>query len=153
MDQIKETTAKMQKAMEHLTREFGKVRTGRANLSILDGIRVEYYGTMSPLNQVASLNVPDPRMITIKPWEKSLVPAIEKAIMKSDLAGGQLPSARFGANAAWWAIMILALNLAAEYARTRKVLVADMDLALGDLGILADVSPTVTVAEQASVSP
>jgi ribosome recycling factor len=62
------------------------VRTGRANISMLDGVRVEYYGTMTPLNQVATLNVPDPRLITIKPWEKSLIPMIEKAIKaQSDL--------------------------------------------------------------------
>lgn len=77
---LKDLQGSFDKAIDAFKRDLGKVRTGRASLSLLDGIRVEYYGTMSPLNQVATLNVPDPRMITIKPWEKSLVPAIEKAI-------------------------------------------------------------------------
>ena len=79
-DVIKDLSASFEKAIEAFKRELGKVRTGRANIALLDGIKVEYYGTMTPLNQVATLNVPDPRLITIKPWEKSLVPAIEKAI-------------------------------------------------------------------------
>jgi ribosome recycling factor len=64
---------------------LGKVRTGRASVSILDGIRVDYYGTPTPLNQIASLNVPDPRLITVKPWEKSLIPEIEKTIRSAQL--------------------------------------------------------------------
>jgi ribosome recycling factor len=68
------------KAIENYKKELAKVRTGRANVSMLDGIKVDYYGTMTPLNQVATLNVPDPRLITIKPWEKALIPAIEKSI-------------------------------------------------------------------------
>ncbi len=79
-DVLKDLQGSFDKAIDAFRRDLGKVRTGRANLSILDGIRVEYYGTMSPLNQVATLAVPDPRLITIKPWERSLVPAIEKAI-------------------------------------------------------------------------
>jgi ribosome recycling factor len=75
----------MQKAVDAFKRELGKVRTGRANLGLLDGVRVEYYGTPTPLNQVATLNIADPRLITIKPWEKNLIPAIEKAIRASDL--------------------------------------------------------------------
>lgn len=75
----------MQKAIEAFKRELSKVRTGRANLSLLDGIRVEYYGAPTPLNQVASLNVADARLITVKPWEKNLIPQIEKAIRSSDL--------------------------------------------------------------------
>jgi len=61
------------------------VRTGRANVAILDGLRVDYYGTPTPLNQVASVNAPDPRLITIKPWERSLIPEIEKVIRSSQL--------------------------------------------------------------------
>jgi len=61
------------------------VRTGRANVAILDGLRVDYYGTPTPLHQVASVNAPDPRLITIKPWEKSLIPEIEKLIRSSQL--------------------------------------------------------------------
>ena len=84
-DVLKELQANLDKAIESLKKELGKVRTGRASVSILDGIRVDYYGTPTPLNQVASLNVPDPRLITIKPWEKSLIPEIEKTIRSSQL--------------------------------------------------------------------
>jgi ribosome recycling factor len=80
----------MNSAMEALKRELARRRTGRANVSILDGIRVEYYGTLSPLNQVASVQVPDPRLITIKPWEKNMVQTIEKAIQQSSI--GLTPS-------------------------------------------------------------
>jgi ribosome recycling factor len=75
----------MDKAVESFNRDLTKLRTGRANLQMLDGIRVEYYGTPSPLNQVASLNIPDPRLITIKPWDKTLLTAVEKAIVGSNL--------------------------------------------------------------------
>lgn len=79
-DIVKDLQGSMDKVIEAFKRDLGKVRTGRASVSLLDGIKVEYYGTMTPLNQVASLNVPDPRLITIKPWEKTLIPQIEKAI-------------------------------------------------------------------------
>jgi ribosome recycling factor len=79
-DVLKDLQGSFDKAIEAYRRDLGKVRTGRANVAMLDGIKVEYYGTPTPLNQVATLNVPDPRLITIKPWEKSLIPGIEKAI-------------------------------------------------------------------------
>ena len=79
-DVLKDLQANLDKATDALKRDLAKVRTGRANLALLDGIKVEYYGTMTPLNQVAALNVPDPRLITIKPWEKSMCGEIEKAI-------------------------------------------------------------------------
>jgi ribosome recycling factor len=82
---IKEAEAKMQGAIEALTREFAGVRTGRASTGLLEGIRVDYYGTPTPINQLASLSVPDPKTLLIQPWEPSMLPAIEKAIMKSDL--------------------------------------------------------------------
>ena len=82
---LEETEEGMSKAVDAFKRELSKVRTGRANLSLLDGVRVEYYGTPTPLNQVATLAVADARMITVKPWEKNLLPAIEKAIRVSDL--------------------------------------------------------------------
>jgi ribosome recycling factor len=85
-DVLKDLQDAFDKALEAFRRDLAKVRTGRANTAMLDGVKVEYYGTMTPLNQVATLNVPDPRLITIKPWEKSLVPAIERAIKaQSDL--------------------------------------------------------------------
>jgi ribosome recycling factor len=84
-DVLKELQANLEKGIEVLKKDLGKVRTGRANVGILDGVRVDYYGTPTPINQVASLNVPDARMITVKPWEKSLIPEIEKAIRSSQL--------------------------------------------------------------------
>jgi len=84
-DIVKSLQGDIDKAIEAYRRELGKVRTGRANLSILDGVRVEYYGTPTPLNQVASLNVADARLITVKPWERSLIPEIEKSIRAAQL--------------------------------------------------------------------
>jgi ribosome recycling factor len=85
-DVLSDLQAGFEKAIESFKRDLSKVRTGRANISMLDGVKVEYYGTMTPLNQVATLNVPDARLITIKPWEKSLIVVIEKAIKaQSDL--------------------------------------------------------------------
>jgi ribosome recycling factor len=84
-DVIKDLQGSLDKGIDAFKRDLGKVRTGRANLAILDGVRVDYYGTPTPLNQVASLNVPDPRLITVKPWEKSLIPEIEKAIRVAQL--------------------------------------------------------------------
>ncbi|MEW5852286.1 MAG: ribosome recycling factor [Myxococcota bacterium] len=84
-DVISETRSAMIAAVEALKAQLSKVRTGRANLAILDGIRVDYYGTPTPLNQIASLTVADPRLIVIKPWEKRLLADIEKAIKASDV--------------------------------------------------------------------
>jgi ribosome recycling factor len=85
-----ETEESMQKAIDALKNEFKKVRTGRASLSILDDIRVDYYGTLTPLNQMASLSTPESRLITIQPWDVSVIKDVEKAILKSDL--GLTPS-------------------------------------------------------------
>jgi ribosome recycling factor len=84
-DIVKDLEGSVAKAHDSLKRELAKVRTGRANLALLDGVRVDYYGTPTPLNQVASLSTPDARLITIKPWEKKLIPAIEEAIRKGEL--------------------------------------------------------------------
>lgn len=75
----------MHKAAEAVLRDFNGVRTGRASLALLDGVQVDSYGTPTPLNQVANLAIPERRLITIQPWDPSLLPAIEKAILKSDL--------------------------------------------------------------------
>ena len=84
--EIKEDAAeRMSKSVDVLGQNFNKIRTGRAHPSLLDTIRVDYYGAESPLSQVASINVEDARTLSVVPWEKQLVPAIEKAIMKSDL--------------------------------------------------------------------
>ncbi|PLX83956.1 MAG: ribosome recycling factor [Desulfuromonas sp.] len=84
-DVKKRTRNGMDKALDSLKHELSRVRTGRASLSLLDDVRVDYYGTPTPLNQVAGMTVPEPRLITIQPWEKNLLSAIEKAILKSDL--------------------------------------------------------------------
>ena len=75
----------MEKGLEALQRNFGRVRTGRASLNLLDGVRVEYYGTPTPLSQVASLSIPEPRLIAVQPWDKNLIPAIERAILQSEM--------------------------------------------------------------------
>ena len=80
-----EAETKMTKSIEALTSAFNKIRTGRAHPSILDSVMVNYYGQETPLKQVASVNVEDNRTLTVSPWEKNLVPLIEKAIMTSDL--------------------------------------------------------------------
>jgi len=85
-----ETKERMGKSIDALKNELKRVRTGRASLTILDGIRVEYYGTPTPLNQMASLSVPESRLITIQPWDVTAVKEVEKAILKSDL--GLTPS-------------------------------------------------------------
>lgn len=76
---------KMTKTMHNLDEEFGSIRAGRANPHVLDKLRVDYYGTPSPIQSVANVSVPEPRMIQIQPWEPSLVRAIEKAILTSDI--------------------------------------------------------------------
>lgn len=84
-DVISKTRSTMEKSVDSLKKDFSKVRTGRASVSLLDDIRIDYYGTPTPLSQVGTLAVPEPRLITITPWEKKLLPDIEKAILKSDL--------------------------------------------------------------------
>jgi ribosome recycling factor len=84
-DVLSEARASMDKSIKSLKREMSKVRTGRASISLLDDVRVDYYGTPTILSQVATLSVPEPRMITVQPWEKNLIPEIEKAIYKADL--------------------------------------------------------------------
>ncbi|MGD8472457.1 MAG: ribosome recycling factor [Desulfobacterales bacterium] len=84
-DIYQDTRESMSKSIESLNRELKRVRTGRASLSILDGIKVDYYGTLTPLNQMATLAVPESRLITIQPWDVSVIQDIEKAILKSDL--------------------------------------------------------------------
>ncbi len=89
MKVLKEVTAeaeeRMEKTVEHFRRELAGIRAGRANPSLLDKIRVEYYGEATPLNQLASIGVPEPRLLVIQPWDKTAIPAIEKALLKSDL--------------------------------------------------------------------
>jgi ribosome recycling factor len=84
-DVIAKTRVGMDKSIEALKKEFSRVRTGRASISLLDDVRVDYYGTPTPLSQIATLIVPEPRLITIQPWEKKLISDIERAILKADL--------------------------------------------------------------------
>jgi ribosome recycling factor len=80
-----EAKERMGKSLEALSHNFNKIRTGRAHPSLLDGLKVEYYGSDSPLNQVANVNVEDARTLILTVWDKSMIPAVEKAIYKSDL--------------------------------------------------------------------
>lgn len=82
---LKDAEDRMKKALAALDKEFGRLRTGRASNSLLDGIRVDYYGTPTPLDQIASVSTPDSRTITIQPWDRKAFGDVEKAILKSDL--------------------------------------------------------------------
>lgn len=82
---LDETTEKMDKAVTHTASELTKIRAGKAMPQMLDGLMVDYYGTPTPLNQVASVTTPDARTLAIKPWEKSMIQPIEKAVINSDL--------------------------------------------------------------------
>ncbi|ODA40712.1 ribosome recycling factor [Desulfosporosinus sp. BG] len=82
---IKDAEERMHKGVDALRREYATIRAGRANPSVLDKVMVEYYGTPTPINQLANISTPEPRMLVIQSWDKSVLPAIEKAIMKSDL--------------------------------------------------------------------
>lgn len=84
-DILKVTKDRMLKAVEHLTAEFIKVRTGKASVGLLEGVKVDYYGTPTPLNQVGNLNTPDFHTITVQPWDKTIIPIIEKAILSANL--------------------------------------------------------------------
>jgi ribosome recycling factor len=85
-----DTQEKMEKVIAALKKDLKRVRTGRASLSLLDGIKVDYYGTLTPINQLATLAVPESRLITIQPWDATVIKEIEKAILRSDL--GLTPS-------------------------------------------------------------
>ena len=85
MSNHKEFKERMQKSLDHLASEFATVRAGRANAGVLDHIQVEYYGSPTPIQQVASISSPDPRSLVIQPWDSSILKGIEKAILTSDL--------------------------------------------------------------------
>ena len=84
-DEVAQIRKRMEKAIEDIRRELASIRTGRASISILDNIQVEYYGTPTPINQVAQLGTPEPTLITVQPYDASLVGPIEKSIRASDL--------------------------------------------------------------------
>ncbi len=85
MSEIKDYEAKMKKSLDYLSTQFASVRAGRANAGVLDQIQVEYYGTPTPIQQVGTIASPDPRTLTIQPWDTSILKEIEKAILASDL--------------------------------------------------------------------
>ncbi len=84
-DVLRDLHGRIAKTLDDLRRELAGIRTGRASLHLLDGVRVDYYGTATPLNQVSTLAVADARLITVKPWEKAMIPVIEKAIRDANL--------------------------------------------------------------------
>ncbi len=84
-DNFSQLKGRMEKAVEDFRKEMASVRTGRASVHMLDGVQVDYYGTMTPLNQLANVSAPEPQMITVQPWDISQLSAIEKAIRSSDL--------------------------------------------------------------------
>lgn len=82
---VKDTSARMERSIDAFRKELGKVRTGRASFSLLDGVKVDYYGTPTPLQQVGTLSVPESRLITVTPWDTKMIGPIEKAIQGSGL--------------------------------------------------------------------
>lgn len=82
---LKDCDKKMEKAISNLEKEFSRLRTGRASTGLVEGVLVDYYGTLTPLNQLASISIPDSRTISIQPWDRNAFSSVEKAIMKSDL--------------------------------------------------------------------
>ncbi|HEV8136136.1 MAG TPA: ribosome recycling factor [Pyrinomonadaceae bacterium] len=84
-DVLKETRPRMETVIEDFRRKLGTIRTGRAAVSLLDTVMVDYYGTMTPLSQMASVHAPEPQMLTVQPWDQSQIGAVEKAIRSADL--------------------------------------------------------------------
>lgn len=82
---VKDTSARMERSIDAFRKELGKVRTGRASFSLLDGVKVDYYGTLTPLQQVGTLSVPESRLLTVTPWDTKMIGPIEKAIQGSGL--------------------------------------------------------------------
>jgi len=82
---LEETEEKMQQSLQHLEIQLGKIRAGKANPHMLDGITVDYYGTQTPLNQVAAINTPDPKSLLVQPWEKNMLGVIDKAILAANI--------------------------------------------------------------------
>jgi ribosome recycling factor len=82
---LKEADEKMSKAIEHVRNEFVKIRTGKATTNLLDAVRVDYYGNPTPLNQIANVSTPDYHTITVQPWDKTIIPQVEKAVLNANL--------------------------------------------------------------------
>jgi ribosome recycling factor len=84
-DVLEELGKRMKVSVEHFRKELSRLRTGRANISVFEDIKVEYYGTMTPISQVATLAIPDPTLITVQPWDPSFLEAIDKAVRAADM--------------------------------------------------------------------
>ncbi len=84
-DLVKDASERMEKSVQHSRDEMVRIRTGKANPSLLDTVKIDYYGTPTPLNQIANINVPEPRLLVILPYDKNILAAVEKAILSSDL--------------------------------------------------------------------
>ncbi|MCD6418079.1 ribosome recycling factor [bacterium] len=82
---LEETENRMKKTVDSISQQLARLRTGKATPALLEGIKVDYYGSMMPINQIASISTPEPRLLVVHPWDKSAVPAVEKAILSSDL--------------------------------------------------------------------
>ncbi len=82
---LQETEESMEKSLVHLEREFQKLRAGKASPQMLEGVKIDYYGTLTPIEQTANINTPDPRQIIVQPWDKSIISEIEKAILAANL--------------------------------------------------------------------
>lgn len=82
---ISSTKSDMEKVIEAMKKALASIRTGRAHVSLLDSVRVDYYGAISPLSQIANITIPDPKMLVVKPWDKSMLKAVEKAILEANL--------------------------------------------------------------------
>ena len=84
-DVLRDLENQMKVSVEHFRKDLSKLRTGQANLAIFEGIKIDYYGSLTPINQVATLGIPDPTLITVQPWDHSFLEAVEKAILATDL--------------------------------------------------------------------
>lgn len=125
-DILTDLSERFDKAFANLRQQFTRIRTGRASTALLDGVTVEYYGVPTPVSQVATVKVPEPRLLTVVPWEKSLIGEIEKAIHKADL--GVAPSN--DGNMIRLPIPALSGERRTELARTAKKLTEDARIAL-----------------------
>ena len=117
---IKKFEDKMQKSIESLEREYNSIRAGRANPHVLDKIKVDYYGTPTPLQQVGNISVPEPRIITIQPWETSLLKAIEKEINQTVESGAEKVTVNF------------------EKAKEVAKMLTDLSTSVGDADVLTN---------------
>jgi ribosome recycling factor len=142
METIHEAEPKMARAVEAMDRDFNSIRTGRASTSLVERLHVDYYGTSTPLNQLASISVPEPHQIVIQPWDRGVLHAIEKAIQKSDI--GLMPNVDG---------VVVRLNLPPLTEERRKDLVKQVHKRMEEArveirGIRRDVADAIKKAEK-----